>query len=235
MSPKKLVTSLNAAVGGLIYVLRTQRNMRLHFLIALFILSFAAYLNFTRLELLLLSVVITLVLVLEMVNTAIELTTNLVKNAYDPMVRVVKDIAAGAVFLSAVNAIVVGYFLFLKRFRTRVDSRVVIDKIMESSWYVTFIILVIVLFLVLTAKVFFHKGTPFRGGMPSGHAAVAFSIWTVVSFSTRNGLVIFLTFLLAFLIARSRFKDHVHTVWEVMVGAVLGIVVTILMLQLLVR
>ena len=207
--------------------------MRLHFLFALLVLVLGAYLNFTKVELLLLLMIVTLVLVLEMMNTAIELTIDLLKNKYHPLARLIKDISAGAVFLSVLSAIVVGYFLFLRRFATRVDSGVVIEKIARSPWYVTFVALLLVLFLVLVGKVFFHKGTPFRGGMPSGHAAFAFSVWTIIAFATRSGLVIFLTFLMAFLIARSRLNEQVHTVWEVIAGALLGILATVLILQLL--
>ncbi len=231
MTQQKLVESLNSAVEGFIYVLKTQRSMRLHFLFATLVLTLGLYLNLPKVELLLLVGAISLVLVLEMVNTAIELTVDLIKNMYHPLARIIKDVTAGAVFLSALNAAVVGYVVFSGRLGIHVADG--ITRIMHSPWYVTFISLLVVLLVVLMGKVFFHKGTPFRGGMPSGHAAFAFSLWTVIVFSTGNGLVMFLSFVLAFLIARHRMKDNIHTLWEVLAGALLGVLVTALVFQLL--
>lgn len=231
MAQQTLIESLNKAMEGFIYVLKTQRNMRLHFLIATLVLVAGIYLNLPKMELLVLLVVIIFVLVMEMVNTAIELTIDLVKNVYHPLARIIKDITAGAVFLSALNAVAVGYIIFSRRFSLHIEDS--INKIAHSHWHVTFIAFLVVMLLVLAGKVIFHRGTPFRGGMPSGHAAFAFSIWTVITFSTRNGLIVLLSFVMAFLIARYRLKDNIHTFWEVAAGSILGILATALVFQLL--
>jgi len=231
MTQQKLVESLNSAVEGFIYVLKTQRNMRIHFLLATLVLVLSLYLNLSKVELLLILGAISLVLVLEMVNTSVELTVDLIKNAYHPLARIIKDVTAGAVFLSALNAVAVGYVIFSRRLGIQIANGII--QITHSPWYVTFIALLTVLFLVLAGKVFFHKGTPFRGGMPSGHAAFAFSFWTIIVFLTANGLVMFLSFILAFLIARHRMKDSIHTFWEVLAGALLGILATALVFQIL--
>jgi len=231
MAQQKIIESLNSATEGFIYVLKTQRNMRLHFLIATLVLVTGIYFNLPKTELLLLLAVITLVLVLEMVNTAIELVTDLIKNIYHPLARIIKDITAGAVFLAALNAVVVGYVIFSRRFSLHVEDS--INKIVHSPWHATFIAFLSVLLLVVAGKVVFHRGTPFRGGMPSGHAAFAFSIWTVIAFSTRNGLIILLSFIMAFLIARRRLKDNIHSFWEVIAGSLLGVLATAFVFQLL--
>jgi len=232
MKKQNLVESLNSAAEGFIYVLRTQRNMRVHFLLAILILVLGIYVNLSKVELLLLLGSIALVLVLEMVNTAIELMVDLIKNVYHPVVRIIKDITAGAVFLAAMNALIVSYIVFLRRFPYFIEDG--ITKIIHSPWHITFIAFLFVTFSVLAGKVFFHKGTFFRGGMPSGHSAFAFSLWTVVVFSTRNALIIVLTFVMAFMIARHRLKDQVHTMWEVVAGALLGVLITSFIFQLLV-
>ena len=231
MAQQKIVESFNRAAEGFIYVLKTQRNMRIHFLIATLVVVLGLYLNLPKVELLLLVGAISLVLVLEMVNTAIELTVDLIKNVYHPLARIIKDVTAGAVFLSALNVAVVGYVVFSRRLGIHVADGII--RITRSPWYITFIALLVVLLIVLTGKVFFHKGTPFRGGMPSGHAAFAFSLWTIIVFLTGNGLIMFLSFILAFLIARHRMKDNIHTFWEVLAGALLGILATALVFQLL--
>lgn len=227
---QNFVESLNSSVEGFIYVVKTQRNMRLHFLIATLILILGIYLNVSKVELLLLFGAIILVLALEMLNTAAELAIDIVKDFFHPVVRVIKDVTAGAVFLAAVNAIAVGYVVFWNRFPFDIQTGVY--RIRQSPWHVSLIIFIALLFLIVAGKVLFHKGTPFRGGMPSGHAAFAFSIWTIITLSVRNNLVVFLSFIMAFLIARHRIKDNIHTIWEVIAGAVLGIAATFLVFQI---
>jgi diacylglycerol kinase (ATP) len=232
MQRQNIIKSLNSAVEGVIYVLRTERNMRLHFLLATLVLILGIYLNLPKVELLLLLGALVLVLILEMINTAVELTIDLVKSAYHPLARVVKDVTAGAVFLSAFNAIVVGYMVFARNFAWQTTAG--INKIIHSPWHLTFIVLLAVLFLVVGGKVFFQKGTPFKGGMPSGHAAFAFSLWTIIVFSTKSPLIMLLSFIMAFMIARNRLQNDIHSFWEIAAGAVLGILVTTLVFQLLI-
>lgn len=232
MKQQNIVKSLNRAVEGFIYALRTQRNMKLHFLFAILVLVLGIYFNLPKVELLLLLGAITLVLVLEMVNTAAELTIDLVKDAYHPLARIVKDVTAGAVFLAAFNAVVAGYIIFSRRFALYTAEG--INKIIHSPWHLTFIALLLVLFLVVCIKIFFHKGTPFMGGMPSGHAAFVFSLWTIIVFTTKSTLIMLLSFVMAFIIARHRLKDKIHSFWEIVAGAVLGMLITTLVFQLLI-
>ncbi|MBI5144476.1 MAG: diacylglycerol kinase [Candidatus Omnitrophica bacterium] len=230
MGDGRFVESFNAAIEGFIYVLKTQTNMRVHFLSALLILLLAIYLNFTSSELLILCITITLVLAAEMINTAVELVVDIVKSEFHPIARVIKDIGAGAVLLASINAVIAGYLLFSKKIPFRIEDEVI--RIRQSPWHLTFISLILVLGASIIGKVLFHKGTPLRGGMPSGHAAVAFSIWVIISFLTNNSIVIILTFLMAFLIARHRIKDSIHTIWEVLAGAALGVLLTTLVFQI---
>ena len=231
MIRQKLLESLNSAVEGFIYVLKTQRNMRLHFLMAALVLVLGIFFNLPKLELLVILFAVMLVLVLEKVNTAMELTIDLVKESYHPLARIIKDITAGAVFLASMTALIVGYIIFSGRFALHIEEG--INKIAHSPWHLTFITLILVLLIVVLVKVAFQRGTPFRGGMPSGHAAFAFAMWTVIAFSTRNGLIIMLSFFMAFLIALHRLRDKVHTAWEVLIGAVIGVLAAAVVFQFL--
>ena len=231
MKQQGLVTSFNSAIEGFIYVFKSQRNMRLHFLIGLSVLILGIVLNFSYLELIVLCLTIAFVLFTEMFNTAIEHTIDLVKEEFHPLARIVKDISAGAVLLSAISAVIVGYILFATRLSLRMEDS--IDRIGQVDWHITFIILLVILTLVVLSKVLLRSGTPLRGGMPSGHSAMAFSIWVIISFFYPKGLVIFLVFILSFLVARSRIRDGVHSALEVLTGALLGIVATLLIFQVL--
>lgn len=229
MQERRFVESFNASVEGFIYVLKTERNMRVHFLAAFFFILLGIYLNFTYLELLALSITITIVLASEMINTAIELIVDMVKSEFHPIARIIKDVSAGVVLLTSINAVIVGYILFSRKIPFNASDAM--ETIKSSPWHVTFIALILVFGSTIIGKVLLHKGTPARGGMPSGHAAIAFASWTIITFLTNNSVVIVLTFLMAFLIARHRVKDSIHTIWEVAAGCILGILLTVLVFQ----
>ena len=132
--------------------------------------------------------------------------------------------------LTTINAAIVGYALFARKVPFSID--VEMARIRQSPWHITFLAVILTFGLSIIGKLIFHRGTPLRGGMPSGHSAVAFSIWTVIAFMTNNSIVIALAFVMAFLIARHRVKDAVHTLWEVIAGAILGVLVTTLIFQI---
>lgn len=231
MRETKIVESFNAAIDGFIYTMKTERNMRIHFLVGLLFILLGIYLNFNSLEIIALTITIALVLVAEMINTATELIVDMVREEVHPAARVIKDIAAGSVLVTAINAVIVGYILFSKKVPFDIESG--LANIRKSNWHITFLSIVLVLGITIMSKVIFHRGTPLQGGMPSGHAAVAFSMWTIIVFMTNNSIVIGLSFVLAFLIARHRIKDAIHTFWEVFAGGVLGVLITVLLFQLL--
>lgn len=232
MQERKFVESFNAAIEGFFYVIKTERNMRIHFLFAILILLLGIYFNFSPAEIMILAVTITLVLTAEMINTAIELIVDIIVNMeFHPIAKVIKDVSAGLVLLTVINAAIVGYLLFSGKSTFTIEEG--ISRVGHSPWHLTFVSIIIVLALTIFGKIFLHSGTPLRGGMPSGHSAIAFSMWTIVAFLTRNAIVIILTFVMAFLIARHRVKDSIHNIWEVIAGAVLGVLSTTLIFQLL--
>jgi len=225
------IKSFNAAFVGFILVMRTQRNMRYHFLTALFIIILSIICNVSRIELTILTITITLVLFAEMINTAAENIINIVKSKYHPLAKAVKDISAAAVLTCAINAVIVGYMIFSTKIPFDIATN--IQRLRHSPMDITFISFIIVFALVIMGKVFFHRGTPLRGGMPSGHSAMAFAMWTVIVLLTKDVIIAIIAFLMAFLIARSRVSRKIHTFWEVVAGSLLGALVTFLIFQIL--
>ena len=168
-----------------------------------------------------------------MINTAIEKTIDMITKDYHPLARIVKDIAAGAVLIAAVNALIVGYLLFFDRLSA--FSEIIFMKIRRSPIHLTFIsLLLVILFTIgLKAKYYRGRGTHFQGGTVSGHSAIAFCIATIISFLVENILVVTLAYGLAFLVGESRVEGKIHTAIEVTLGAVLGILVAILAFQII--
>ncbi len=91
------------------------------------------------------------------------------------------------------------------------------------------------LLIVVAVKAATGRGTPLRGGLPSGHAAIAFAGWAAVLFITagsrHNVLVASITFLMALLVAQTRVEAGIHTTVEVIYGAVVGVLVTLAIFQ----
>jgi len=229
---KTFMQSVSAALEGIIHTLQKERNMRLHFIIGFLVLIGGIYFDLSYIEIILLLFAVSFVLVAEMLNTAIEYSADIViKEEFHPLIKVVKDISAGAVFVSAVNAGLTGYLLIAKRVNLRGGK--LLFRIKQSPWHITLIALIVCVGLVLLIKVMRREKELLRGGMPSGHSAVAFAIWMIVSLVTLDPLVSILVFLLAVLIAVSRMRTGVHSMREVITGGVLGALAALLVFQVL--
>ena len=107
-----IVNSFNWAFEGIVHALRRERNMKIHFAIAVVVLGAALFYSLSRLEIVALFVAISFVLITEMLNTAIEHTIDLITDEDDPRAKIAKDMAAGAVLVAAANALVVAYLVF---------------------------------------------------------------------------------------------------------------------------
>jgi diacylglycerol kinase (ATP) len=228
-----ILESFNFAFEGVIHVLRTQRNMRIHFATAAIVLIAAVALGVGRLELMALLLAISFVLIAEMINTALEAGIDVATTSFDPLAKLAKDIAAGAVLIATVNAVAVGYLVFSDKIVNR-SSRV-IERLRDAPAELTLIALVLTIILVVGTKAYTGRGTPLRGGLPSGHAAIAFGGWMavtqVVGDSRHWFLISSLTFLMALLVAQTRVESGVHSFLEVSYGALLGSLAVLVMFQ----
>ncbi len=229
-----LLQSFNFAIEGIIHVLRTQRNMRIHFAIAVAVLVAALAVGVRRLELVALLLAISFVLIAEMLNTALEAGIDVATTSFDPLAKLAKDIAAGAVLIATVNAVAVGYLVFVERLKD--PSSRVLDTLREGPAELTLVALVLTTVIVLAAKAYTGRGRPLSGGLPSGHAAVAFAGWMAATYilgdSTHWFLISSLTFIMALLVAQTRIESGIHSFVEVLSGGVLGALVTLVLFQL---
>ncbi|MDE2180377.1 MAG: diacylglycerol kinase family protein [candidate division NC10 bacterium] len=111
------------ALKGIEDAIATQRHLRIHIVVAGFVALFGLLLGLPYVDLVLLLMAIALVVITELLNTAVELTVDLVSPAIHPIARRVKDIAAGAVLIAALVAAVVGIIILAPPlFRTLVAS-----------------------------------------------------------------------------------------------------------------
>jgi diacylglycerol kinase (ATP) len=204
--------------------------MRNHFIAAMVVLLLALFLRVGPLEFTLLAISILFVLFAELLNTAVEALVDLVSPGFHPLAKVAKDTAAGAVLVAAFGAAITGYLIFAKyvlpiygkalnMFGTPSDLGLVVS-------------ILIVTIVVIMVKSLTGKGTALHGGLPSGHAAVSFSIATAVSLNTRDPLTSVLCFALAVMVSHSRLLMRIHTMREVIIGSFIGAGITLIVLEL---
>ena len=109
---KGLARSFGYAFSGVFICVMNERNMRIHLVLAAYVLFFSRFYDFTRAERLALFIIIGLVIATEMLNTAIEATIDLVTDDYAKLAKIAKDVSAGAVLIMAATAVIVGVTLF---------------------------------------------------------------------------------------------------------------------------
>jgi len=236
MTPQRsrsLFHSFNHAAEGVIQALRTQRNLWMHFTIAAAVLVAALAFGVSKLELIVLLLAITFVLVAELVNTAIEAAVDVASTSFDPMAKLAKDIAAGAVLIAALDALAVGYLVFSGEVAER-SSRF-LNRLSDAPAELTLVALALTVIAVIAVKAYTGRGTPLRGGLPSGHAAVAFSGWMAVTLilddSAHRFLISSVTLIMALLVTQTRVETGVHSASEVASCGALGALITLFLFQ----
>lgn len=230
MPIRRWIESANHAIEGILQAARTQRHVRYHFYAAVLILLASTLLGVSRSEFIALSIVVIIVLAAELLNTAIEAAIDLFSLEFHPKAKAAKDIAAGAVLVTAIGAALVGWVILYPPMKRTITGGLKITR--QHPPDIALTSLVIVLILVVLLKALTGKGLPLRGGMPSGHAAVSFSLATSAAFLFPLPGVISAAGVIALVIAASRVRHRIHTVREVITGSVLGIAVTFLLFWL---
>jgi diacylglycerol kinase (ATP) len=229
-----LLQSFNYAFQGLVYVFQHQRNMRIHIALAALVLAASLFFNLTRIEMAAVFFAITFVFMAELINTAIEAVVDLVTDQHDPRAKIAKDVAAAAVLVAAVNSIVVAYFVFADKAASLSGN--VLIQVRRSPVHLTFVAILLVILLVIVLKARTGTLRSLSGGLPSGHAAVAFAGWTAVTYLTVDHaygiLISTVVFFMAALTAQTRVETGIHTTREAVAGAVLGILLSTLVFQL---
>ena len=232
---RSLVQSFNYAFEGVIFTLATQRNMRIHFFAASCAMVACVVLGVSRVEFGLVLISAAFVIAAEMINTAVEAAIDVATTTFNPLAKIAKDTAAGAVLIASFNAVIVAYLVFGDKVGS--PSAEVLKAVRNTPVHITFVALVVTFLAVVALKTITgRRGTPLRGGFPSGHAAIAFAAWMAISFVTANAtyapLASSLTFLLALLVCHTRVESGVHTWGEVIAGALVGSLLTLVIFQL---
>lgn len=111
MRATSLWRSFGHAAAGIVYVLKTQRNARIHLGMAVGVVVLGLVLRLPRLDWAVLAITIGMVFIAEFVNTVVEALVDLVSPEVHPLARVAKDVSSGAVLVLAIVAVVVGLLI----------------------------------------------------------------------------------------------------------------------------
>jgi diacylglycerol kinase (ATP) len=230
MASRDLTGPFKVAFSGIIHTFRTQRHMRIHLYVTLIVVLGALVLNLRMREILVLLFMITFVLVAEMFNSAIEATVDLVSPRYHPLAKFAKDIAAGAVLVTTIMAIIVGCMIAIGDQQwERIRISLTAESIGAPVWIRILAGVFLVFVSVVIGKGLGARGQVLQGGLVSGHSALGFFFATSVFFLTDNVTVSAIAILLAVLVAQSRWEAKIHSVFELTLGATVGVILGVLL------
>lgn len=234
MKSKSLLDSFRFALDGMVHVIRTQRHMRYHLVLTMMALALTVVFGVSKIEIIALLLVIALVLTTELLNTAIEVTIDLVTDSYHPLAKVAKDVAGAAMLIATVTAATVGALIFLDH--TRLRELVARGSLRHHPVYVLHVLFagaVLLVILVILTKIRGGKGTLLRGGVVSAHAALAWFLATAVYYAGGNIIEVSAAAALALLVCQSRVEARIHTLREVVLGGVAAVAISVIMFQVL--
>lgn len=231
--PRNLIKPFEVAISGLVYTFRTQRHMRFHLYVVLAVMLMGVFFGLRLRELLVLVFTISLVLVAEMFNSAIEATVDLVEPRYHPLARFAKDISAGAVMITTIVALVVGALMLLGENRwEEIKLNFAVPQVGLPRVARIMVGIVLCLVIVVVGKGIGKRGQVLQGGLVSGHAAIGFFLAMAIIFTSDSALVAGLGIILAVIIAQSRYEAKIHSIFELSLGAAVGVIMGLLLFGL---
>lgn len=138
---KRLAHSFKYAAHGIAFCVSHEMNMRVHIVATMCVLYLAQFYNFTKEQFVLLIITCVVVISAEMMNTAIEVVIDKVSPGYSALAKVGKDVAAGAVFVTAIAAAIIGIILFWDTDRFRIIFEYFTGDVWNMAMLIAFVCL----------------------------------------------------------------------------------------------
>ena len=227
---KNFVKALGHSVDGIIRAFKTERNLRIDYLIAVCVLMAGILLGFNKTEFVCLCLTIGFVIFSEMMNSVAEYIVDLVTDKYDDKAKAAKDIAAGGVLISSSISVIVAYFLFADKLKSATTA--VISSIFASQSHILFTIVFMLLLLVIILKGFFGRGDQYAYTGPSARIALAFGLTTYAAIITKNFTVTLICALLSTVIFTMKVSNSKAKLINMIYSALLGIILVLVVYQI---
>lgn len=112
---KRLVKSFKYAIQGIITGIKQEQNMKIHITIMILVIIFGILLKISKMEWIICIIQFGFVISLELVNTAIESTVDLITLKKHPQAKIAKDVAAGSVLIAAITSAIIGLIIFIPK------------------------------------------------------------------------------------------------------------------------
>lgn len=157
---KNFFESWKNATNGIIYGTTTQSNVKKQLLIIAIFLIISLFFNLSKVEFICLIFACVLIIFAEMINTAIETVVDLYVDVYHPKAKIAKDVAAGAVVITALNALVVAYFIFFDKIGEAGTS--ILQTVINSPAYLAFVAIALVIIITIALKAAKIEGKNFK-------------------------------------------------------------------------
>lgn len=230
---KKLIKSFKYAFEGILIGIKEEQNMKIHITIMILVIIFGIMLKINTIEWITCILLFGLVISMELINTAIENTVNLITKEKNQQAKIAKDVAAGAVVLSACNALIVGYFIFFNAENMKAISDSIFNNMVKSPQHLAFVAIILVVIAVIAIKASCSKkkerGQLIKEGfVPSGQSAVAFAALTAIWINSKDIVTFTLALVLSLLVVGNRVYNNARTKAEVVFGACMGVLIVML-------
>jgi len=227
-----LIDSFKNAIEGLNITYKMEKNFRYHIILSFLTILVSLLMKIDSFHLVIIVISISFVLVAELFNTGFEvLIDNFITKKKNKIIKVIKDISAAAVLITSINALVVGYFLiFTKLFKKILNIFKINWVINDTIIFISFIFLI--LFIIIIKKII-NSEKVFKGGWPSGHSALSFSIFALSLMYVNILIIKILIFLLAIIVSKSRIDLKIHSFSQVISGAIIGFSLTVIISYIL--
>lgn len=229
---KTFFSATKNALNGIIHAFKTEKNLRIDYLIGVLVLFVSLFFDFTKTELICLVITIGFVIFAEMINSTVEYIVNLITTEYDLNAKAAKDIAAGGVLMASIIAVIVAYLLFVDKIRQA--STALLTTVLSSKAHMLVTILFVVAIFIVILKGIFSKSDDnnYVKSFPSARVTISFALSTYLFVITQNLLVGGIAFALSFMVSSIKRENDKTTIAQIVLSALIGILLVISIYQL---
>lgn len=219
---RHLASSVEYALEGIVYAVRHERNVKIHFVAGVAVLIACLVLPLEPLSLLLALGATCLVLVAELLNTAVEAVVNMTITGHHPLAKIAKDVAAAAVLVAAFFSLAVAWIVLVPVLVSTLSG-----PLSPEPWpWIGLAASVLGVVTVVWCAVA-QRGPFTAGGLVFGHAAMGFGVSAAVVTVTRLPAAALLALPFAAMVAHHRVRSGLHRWWSVLGGAAVGALLTV--------
>lgn len=112
---KSIIKSFKYAIEGIYTGIKEEKNMKIHIFIMILVIIFGIVMKISKIEWIICIIQFGFVISLELVNTAIESTVDLITLEKNPQAKIAKDVAAGSVLVTAITSTIIGLIIFIPK------------------------------------------------------------------------------------------------------------------------